>query len=219
VWFAKLLLRGLLPVGCFALLAWLSMGRPGPGPSLRSVARCSFACTPGSRRRWPHGSTLRRAVEFPKAGGAWGEILRQLADKLADETRGREEVEARLLSFRGAMDAVPDGLVILDADHRIQWSNRAASAHLGIRLPRDSGVIIEHLVRTPGFAEYLASPDVHSPFALQTPAVRTRIYTIRVVPLGDANKLLVSLDVTDARRVESMRSTFVANVSHELRTP
>jgi two-component system phosphate regulon sensor histidine kinase PhoR len=31
--------------------------------------------------------------------------------------------------------------------------------------------------------------------------------------------LLVSLDVTDAHRVEAMRSTFVANVSHELRTP
>jgi two-component system phosphate regulon sensor histidine kinase PhoR len=59
----------------------------------------------------------------------------------------------------------------------------------------------------------------HSPFVLQAPAARTRVYTIRVVPLGDANKLVVSLDVTDARRVESMRSTFVANVSHELRTP
>jgi len=39
------------------------------------------------------------------------------------------------------------------------------------------------------------------------------------VPLGERNTLLVSLDVTDARRVEAMRSTFVANVSHELRTP
>jgi two-component system phosphate regulon sensor histidine kinase PhoR len=58
-----------------------------------------------------------------------------------------------------------------------------------------------------------------APSLLQSPAARTRVYTIRVVPLGDANKLLVSLDVTDARRVESMRSTFVANVSHELRTP
>ena len=219
MWFAKLLLRGLLPVGCFALLAWLSHG-PAWAWAVAALGCTLLVCVHARQAAalaaWLDAPESR---DFPKAGGAWGEILRQLADKLADETRGREEVEARLLSFRGAMDAVPDGLVILDADHRIQWSNRAASAHLGIRLPRDSGVIIEHLVRTPGFAEYLASPDVHSPFALQTSAVRTRIYTIRVVPLGDANKLLVSLDVTDARRVESMRSTFVANVSHELRTP
>ncbi|WP_374683765.1 phosphate regulon sensor histidine kinase PhoR [Accumulibacter sp.] len=218
-WLARFLLTGLLPILGLALLAWISQG-PAWAWAVAALGFAVLACVHARQLvallAWLDAPEKRA---FPHAGGAWGEVLGKLSERLRDDRRGRQEVEATLHSFRGAMDAVPDGLVIVDASHRIHWSNRAAGAHLGIHLPRDSGVIIEHLVRTPGFAEYLASPDVHSPFVLQAPAARTRIYTIRVVPLGDANKLLVSLDVTDARRVESMRSTFVANVSHELRTP
>ncbi|EXI80901.1 MAG: Phosphate regulon sensor protein PhoR [Candidatus Accumulibacter appositus] len=221
-WFAKFLLRSVLPIGGLALLAGFSHG-PAWGWAIAALGWLLLVFM--HRRQWAALAAWLDSVEstercqFPQAGGVWGEVLGKLAQRQNDQARRLEEVETRLGSFTGAMDAVPDGLVILDAGHRIQWSNRAAGAHLGIRLPRDDGVIIEHLVRTPGFAEYLANADSSSPFVLQVPAARTRVYTIRVVPLGDANKLVVSLDVTDARRVESMRSTFVANVSHELRTP
>jgi two-component system phosphate regulon sensor histidine kinase PhoR len=158
-------------------------------------------------------------AESPDARGAWGEVFLKLSRRLRHDTRRIEDAEGALTSFRNAMDAVPDGLVILDAHHQIQWSNRAAAGHLGIQLSRDHGAIIEQLVRTPGFAEYLDDPHAQAPLLLQSTAVRTRVYALRVVPLDEHNKLLVSLDVTDARRVEAMRSTFVANVSHELRTP
>jgi len=157
--------------------------------------------------------------DAPDHAGEWGEIYLKLSRRLRVEARARDEIEARLRSFTDAMDAVPDGLVIVDGNHQVQWANRAAGDHLGIRVPRDGGAIIEQLVRTPGFAEYLGKPGEPSPFIVQSPAARARTYALRIVPLGQRNTLLVSLDVTDARRVETMRSTFVANVSHELRTP
>jgi hypothetical protein len=102
VWFAKLLLRGLLPVGCFALLAWLSHG-PAWAWAVAALGCTLLVCVHARQSAalaaWLDAPESR---DFPKAGGAWGEILRQLADKLADETRGREEVEARLLSFQGS---------------------------------------------------------------------------------------------------------------------
>ncbi|WP_313953507.1 phosphate regulon sensor histidine kinase PhoR [Accumulibacter sp.] len=218
-WFAKTLLSSVVPVLGLAFLAWWSAG----AALAWAVAAVGFLFVVvvqikqlSALAAWldaPEGTTLA------DGSGRWGELCRKLSHKLRDEADSREAVEGSLRSFREAMDAVPDGLVIVDANHRIRWSNRAAGEHLGIRLPRDSGTMIEHLVRTPGFAAYLGEAHTAAPFVVQVPAARTRVYAVRVVPLGDYNKLLVSLDVTDERRVESMRSTFVANVSHELRTP
>jgi PAS domain-containing protein len=126
-------------------------------------------------------------ANVPDAGGAWGEVFVKLSHRLhQDACRDRGGRGPTAIVCQEAMDAVPDGLVILNASHQIQWSNRTAGEHLGVQLPRDGGAIIEQLVRTPGFADYLDSPDGHSPFILQSPAVRSRVYAIRAVPAGGA---------------------------------
>ncbi len=155
----------------------------------------------------------------PGLPAAWERTLREATEQHRQTSTTLAAVEAHLRSFTVAMNAVPDGLLILDAGGRIQWGNQAAETHLGIDLTRDGGAFVEQLVRNPGFVDYLRHPDAQLPFILQTSAARARLYALRVVPLSDLNKLLISIDVTDARRVEAMRSEFVANVSHELRTP
>lgn len=159
------------------------------------------------------------APGLPGLPTSWERTLRELSEQHRQTSAMLTAVEAHLRSFTVAMNAVPDGLLILDAGGRIQWGNQAAETHLGIDLTRDGGAFVEQLVRNPGFVDYLRNPDPQLPYILQTSAARARLYALRVVPLSDLNKLLISIDVTDARRVEAMRSEFVANVSHELRTP
>lgn len=221
VWFA--LVPRLLLILCAGLLAW---GVAGPAWGWASVAVGFLLIVVAQTRQliqlavWlrnPQGAG--QDARFPDAGGIWGEVFIRLSRLLRADAKLVQDIEAELNSFREAIQALPEGIVFLDSGQQIRWCNHAASAHLGIRLESDTGAIISQLVRAPGFAEYLERPDDRGPFLLPSKAERTRVYELRAVPFGARNRILISLDVTDAQRVEAMRSDFVANVSHELRTP
>ena len=156
---------------------------------------------------------------FPDAGGIWGEAFLGISRQLRAHTKARHEVEESLRSFEEAIEALPEGIVFLNPKEQILWCNHAAYLHLGIQLPRDARAIISQLVRTPGFAEFLERTGNDNRFMITSSLPRARSHELKLIPFGQRNKILVSVDVTDAKRAEAIRSDFVANVSHELRTP
>jgi len=111
-------------------------------------------------------------------------------------------------------------VLALDDQQRITLANRAALSLLG---QRDLlGRALVEAVRAPQLAELVTSAAVDGPgsdeFDLGTVAPR-RILA-RVAPLSlTGGSVVVMHDITDIRRLETIRRDFVANVSHELRTP
>ncbi len=184
---------GLFAAGVMAMLAW----------HVRHLARL---------QRWL-GHPLPGAV--PEGQGIWDEVLAAL-HRLERETARREEGLADALArMRRAVQALPDGVVILDSANRIEWFNRTAEAQLQLDPATDLGQNIANLVREPEFIDYLNSSE-DSVRITRGPALAL---SLQLIPFGQSQKMLLSRDVTQAERVDVMRRDFVANVSHELRTP
>jgi two-component system phosphate regulon sensor histidine kinase PhoR len=165
-------------------------------------------------RRWlEHGET----PEPPRARGRWDELHALIHRSRRESARREAELAHALARWRAAARALPDGVVILDGE-RIAWCNDNASLHLGIDPTRDVGNAITHLVRIPEFHDYLEARDFVRPVQVPT-GQGDQVLSLQVIEYGEDQKLVLSRDITQFRKVEQVRREFVANVSHELRTP
>jgi two-component system phosphate regulon sensor histidine kinase PhoR len=161
----------------------------------------------------------RKKTEPPDASGIWGEAFEHIY-QLQRSNRKRKKRLAMILSrFKESTAAMPDATVVLTKDDHIEWFNKAAKRYLGLQSKQDVGQRIENLIRHSRFSEFLARGDFSEPLELASPLDDQRYFAFRVVPYGNNQKLLVVRDITRIKRLERMRSDFVANVSHELRTP
>jgi two-component system phosphate regulon sensor histidine kinase PhoR len=173
-------------------------------------------------RRWLGRADLsdgsQQLPPIPDALGAWGEVFAALYRLHRAERAGRERLSASLDRLSRAAEALPDGIVLLDEDMRIDWSNVAATRHLGVDNRRDRGTPILQLVRDPDFARFVASGG-EAPIALQRPSGPVKTLSLALIPFAESGRLLISRDVTAIERADTVRRDFIANVSHELRTP
>jgi two-component system phosphate regulon sensor histidine kinase PhoR len=159
-----------------------------------------------------------QAQPAPRDAGFWGEM----AYRVEKAQRRREQETAaerdRLRQFLEAIEASPNGVLLLNADGRIEWCNARAADHFGLDPARDQRQLVTNLLRAPAFVNYLQGGVFDAPIEFQSPGGRATIQVL-VRAYGAGQKLLLSQDVTDRERMESMRRDFVANVSHEIRTP
>jgi two-component system, OmpR family, phosphate regulon sensor histidine kinase PhoR len=164
-------------------------------------------------RRW-----LRRPAldALPRGRGVWEEAFAELHRFLKGRDAEHDTLAKALQRFRAAVRALPDGVVIIDRENRIEWANPTAARHLGIDPRRDLGQPVMNLIRHPDFVSYLDAGRFGEPLVLRA---RDTTLALQVIEFGEEQKLINSRDVTAEERIDIMRRDFVANVSHELKTP
>ena len=158
----------------------------------------------------------------PRLPGAWGEVAHRIRRLLKNRDQQYRESQSQLDELLAALQASPNGVVLLDAQCRIEWCNQAAAQHFGFDARRDVQQHIANLLREPAFNAYLAEADfslpVEFPGNFSTPSRPVKL-SVQAHGYGNNRKLLLSRDITAVEQAEAMRRDFVANVSHEIRTP
>ena len=161
-------------------------------------------------------------TQTPRLSGLWGEAADRARRLVRQGQLKAQAGDARLQEILQALQASPNGVMLLDAEGHIEWCNQMAEEHFGLDAERDAQQSIGNLVRDPDFSTYYASKDytrdVVLPGRASTPSRPVRV-SVHLHPYGDGRKLLLSRDVTALEQAEAMRRDFVANVSHEIRTP
>ena len=183
-------------------------------------------------RQIADGDTAVRVADAPDEMGELSGAFNRMSERLAS---AHAELEYHSERMAGILQGMDDGVIALDADGRVTLLTHRARELLGpapltaVRLSECGGNylyiqnILDRLTRE--------SEPVRDTLVLSGPPERIlQVYAARVSDRSgkgenggnagmESGTLAVLSDVTRIRKLEIMRSEFVANVTHELKTP
>jgi two-component system, OmpR family, phosphate regulon sensor histidine kinase PhoR len=184
--------------------------------SSRAVGHLTNVANAMAKGDFDARARLGGADEFAELGRA----LDQLADSLSvtvRQLRAERDRVGRILS------GMQEGVLLLDTGGRIALVNPALRQMLllGADCVGKTPFEVIQNEELEKLVEGAQSTSATQAAELDLAGIKPRRVLVRVVPLaGEPGGLLaVFVDVTNIRRLESMRRDFVANASHELRTP
>jgi len=185
------------------------------------IAMLALLLATGIRRTRRQGGQVQ-----PEPGSGQGAMLklRSQLDEMVRKTNDRNNYINSIFS------SIEDGFILVDSGNRVMLYNPKAMRLLAL----GPEVFFDHLggaiTQSGPVAAVLAAcrrvTTGKTPEFLTLEADGDRLLDVRVSPIVDKyegktnfGSLAVVKDVTELRRLESLRKDFVANVSHEFRTP
>ncbi|MFT6408752.1 MAG: two-component system phosphate regulon sensor histidine kinase PhoR [Arenicella sp.] len=161
---------------------------------------------------------------MPEVDGQLHSLYRSILRTNAKNSKRKRQLSAYLTQFRRAVSALPDAIVLVDDNGKIEWANRNANTVLGIRWPEDSNVRFGDLIRHPEVDHLLQNASSKKKPPEQGVVVNSvsnseQTISFKCIRYTDTLRMVIARDVSRLVKINQMQSDFVANVSHELKTP
>lgn len=151
--------------------------------------------------------------EVGDLAGAFNQMSARLREMVALLTNERDKMAA-IVSTMG------DGVIIVDSESRVNMVNKAAEAMFRLSENESLGNTFIEVVHDHELDEVLKK--CLKTREQQTGLVETesgkQFLRVIATPLGSGSLVLFQ-DLTQLRRLETVRRDFISNISHELRTP
>lgn len=218
-------------VGAGGLAGWLA-GRWATA-RVAPLARVAAQLAEGRRARVPRDESVHRVDEFATLASALHDMAEGVERRIAAVAEDRTR-------FSAVLSEMVEGVLVLDRVGRVLLVNPAMERMLGCRAEEAIGHRWIEVVRQHDLNELIAAvltrgepmaaeialdePDGKQRSSVTREGARTYAVQGSVARRPDATdderrSVFVFHDVTALKRLERVRSDFIANVSHELRTP
>ncbi|MBF0614165.1 MAG: PAS domain-containing protein [Magnetococcales bacterium] len=132
----------------------------------------------------------------------------------------QERWQVAIRRWRMAMDALPEGVVLLDYRLAICWFNPGAHQLLGLDESRDLGKPLGYRLGQPVLEDFLLRGDFSRSVDLPSPLDGGRMLHWRFIRLtGEEFWMVLVHDITERYQLDRQQNDFISNISHELKTP
>jgi two-component system phosphate regulon sensor histidine kinase PhoR len=175
-------------------------------------------------RRMSEGDfAVHAPVGSPDEIGSLGRALNVMAGRLRDKIRDLEREQAKATAI---LEGMVEGVIAVDGHNLIALMNERVRAIFSLGPGPVAGRPFLEVIRNADLHEVLRQTRgddavARRELSLSTPVERRlQVNAVRLALGGDeVGVLMVLHDVSELRRLEQVRTEFIANVSHELRTP